>query len=173
MCIHVWSSEWLRSRASVCIILCMECRLHNFILVAVKYCVSWIWHSYPDSSVSIYFIAPTKITLHGASCVGYVVMWCSRRSSAAFQNLEQSKSVNFLWRIRSSTLSHRSRIIISEFPPKSILCTVQGWQLECWITRIILYVWCVGLALCSHHWQWHKLKTSSIKTRPRVHSLIE
>ena len=28
---------------------------------------------------------------------------------------------------------------------------VQGWRLECWITRIILYVWCVGLALCSHH----------------------
>ena len=168
MCIHVWSSEWLRSRASVCIILCMECRLHNFILVAVKYCVSWIWHSYPDSSVSIYFIAPTKITLHGASCVSYVVFsplfsCLSKPGTVQIRQFPLTYQIfNFVTQIKNHHLGISPKVGI-----------VQGWRLECWITRIILYVWCVGLALCSHHWQWHKLKTSSIKTRPRVHSLIE
>ena len=139
------------------------------------YCVSWIWHSYPDSSASIYFIAPTKITPGAwrdpASCVGYVVF------SPLFSCLSNPGTVQ----IRQFPLTYQIFNFVTRIKNPHLripVGIVEGWWLGCWISatfsRIHSYYTMYGvLGLCSHHWQWHKLKTSSIKTRPRFHSLIE
>ena len=141
------------------------------------YCVSWIWHSYPDSSASIYFIAPTKITPGAwrdpASCVGYVVFsplfsCLSKPGTVQIRQFPLTYQIfNFVTRIKNPHL---------RISPKSVLWRDGGWdvgyQQHSAVTRIICIMYGV-LALCPHHWQWHKLKTSSMKTRPRFHSLME
>ena len=115
------------------------------------YCVSWIWHSYPDSSASIYFIAPTKITPGAwrdpASCVGYVVFsplfsCLSNPGTVQIRQFPLTYQIfNFVTQIKNPHLSQN-------FPKVGI---VEGWRLECWIPAIfsrnshyMYYVWCVG-----------------------------